>query len=151
MLLDMSVINIDNISHFAFSVCFSQIILMCTSNGFFTIRKNGSKTIIKFCVKNEIKCARTLEMLTVAYGESTISRTQFQSRQVGLNVKALFTVFFNCNGVVHHEFLPHDRSVNKKYCLEVMCQLCEAIRQKRLELWKNQSRILHHDYHLDQR
>ena len=33
---------------------------------------------IKFCVKNEIKCARTFEILTVAFGESTISRTQVQ-------------------------------------------------------------------------
>ena len=35
---------------------------------------------IKFCVKNEIKCARTFEILTVAFGESTISRTQVQFR-----------------------------------------------------------------------
>ena len=36
------------------------------------------KNCIKFCVKNEIKCARTFEMLTVMFGESTMSRTQVQ-------------------------------------------------------------------------
>ena len=29
---------------------------------------------IKFCVKNEIKCSKTLEMLTVAYGETVLSK-----------------------------------------------------------------------------
>ena len=32
----------------------------------------------KFRVKNEIKCARTVEMLTVAFGKFTMSRTQVQ-------------------------------------------------------------------------
>ena len=59
--------------------------------------------------------------------------------QVRSNVKVLLTVFFDCNGV------PQDRTVNKEYYLEVMRQLRKAIRQKRTELWKNQSWILHHD------
>ncbi|UYV78503.1 hypothetical protein LAZ67_16001800 [Cordylochernes scorpioides] len=32
------------------------------------------RTCIKFCVKNEIKCADAFRMLTVAYGESTLDR-----------------------------------------------------------------------------
>ena len=35
--------------------------------------------------------------------------------------------------------------VNKEHYLEVMCRLREAIRQKRTELWNNQSWILQHD------
>ena len=31
-----------------------------------------------YVCKNEIQCAKTFEMLTVAYGESTMSRTQVQ-------------------------------------------------------------------------
>ena len=60
-------------------------------------------------------------------------------------MKDLITVFFDCNGVVHHEFLPQGRTVNKEYYLEVMRRLREAIRQKHTELWKKQSWILHHD------
>ncbi|UYV64520.1 K02A2.6-like [Cordylochernes scorpioides] len=39
-------------------------------------------------------------------------------RQVRSNVKVLLTVFFDCRGVVHHEFLPQDRTVNKEYYLQ---------------------------------
>ena len=35
---------------------------------------------IKFCVNNEIKTAKAFEMLSVAFGESTKSRTQVQLR-----------------------------------------------------------------------
>ena len=57
----------------------------------------------------------------------------------------LHTVFLVYNGVVHHEFLPQGRTVNKEYNLEVMRRLRQPIRQKRTELWKKQSWILHHD------
>ncbi|UYV80186.1 hypothetical protein LAZ67_18001955 [Cordylochernes scorpioides] len=60
-----------------------------------------------------------------------------KARQVRSNVKVLLTVFFDCRGVVHHEFLPQGRTVNKKYYLQVMRNLREAIRQKRPDLWKN--------------
>ena len=36
-------------------------------------------------------------------------------------MKVLLTVFFDCNVVMHHEFLPQDRTINKEYNLEVMC------------------------------
>ena len=67
----------------------------------------------------------------------SVQKRQYRknSRQVRSNVK----VFFDCNGVVHRKFLPRARTVNKEYYLKVMRQLCEAIRQKRTELWKNQS------------
>ena len=48
-------------------------------------------------------------------------------------------------GVVHHEFLPEGQTVNKEYYLGVMRRFREAIRQKRPDLWANNSWILHHD------
>lgn len=68
-----------------------------------------------------------------------------KARQVRSNVKVLLTVFFDCRGVVHHEFLSQGRTVNKEYYLEVMRRLREAIRKKRPDLWKNNSWLLHHD------
>ncbi|UYV74787.1 hypothetical protein LAZ67_12000976 [Cordylochernes scorpioides] len=41
-----------------------------------------------------------------------------KARQVRSNVKVLLTVFFDCRGVVHHEFLPQGRTVNKEYHLQ---------------------------------
>ncbi|UYV77838.1 hypothetical protein LAZ67_15002542 [Cordylochernes scorpioides] len=68
-----------------------------------------------------------------------------KARQVRSNVKVLLTVFFDCRGVVHHEFLPQGRTVNKEYYLQVMRKLHEAIRQKRPDLWKNKNWLLHHN------
>ncbi|UYV75253.1 hypothetical protein LAZ67_12003104 [Cordylochernes scorpioides] len=68
-----------------------------------------------------------------------------KTRQVRSNVKVLLTVFFDCRGVVHHEFLPQGRKLNKEYYLQVMRNLREAIRQKRPDLWKNKNWLLHHD------
>ena len=61
------------------------------------------------------------------------------------NKTVLLTVFFDCNCVVHNEFLPQGRTANKKYYLVVISWLREAIRQKHTELWKNQSWNLQHD------
>ena len=49
-------------------------------------------------------------------------------RQFRSNLKVLLTVFLDCTSVVHHEFLPQGRTVNKEYYLEVMRRLREAIR-----------------------
>ena len=42
------------------------------------VEKMDQRNCVKFCVKNEIKCVRTFEMLTVVFGESTMNRTQVQ-------------------------------------------------------------------------
>ncbi|UYV74009.1 hypothetical protein LAZ67_11001809 [Cordylochernes scorpioides] len=68
-----------------------------------------------------------------------------KARQVRSNVKVLLTVFFDGRGVVHHEFLPQGRTVNREYYLQVMRNLREAIRQKRPDLWKNKNWLLHHN------
>ena len=68
-----------------------------------------------------------------------------EARQVRPNLKVLLTVFFDCNGMVHHEFLPQSRAINNENYLEVIRRLREAVRHKRTVLWKNQSWILHHD------
>ncbi|UYV83323.1 hypothetical protein LAZ67_23000513 [Cordylochernes scorpioides] len=68
-----------------------------------------------------------------------------KARQIRSNVKVLLTVFFDCRGVVHHEFLPQGRTVNKEYYLQVMRNLREEIRQKGPDLRKNKNWLLHHD------
>ena len=49
-------------------------------------------------------------------------------------VKSEGYAHLDCNGVLHHEFLPQEHTVNKEYCVEVMHRLRETIRQKCTEL-----------------
>ena len=65
---------------------------------------------------------------------------RFQSKK-----KVILTVFMDYRGAVYNEFLPEGQTVNKEYYLGVMRRLREAIRQKRPDLWANNSWILHYD------
>ena len=69
----VSVTYIDNISHFGW---FSMFLV--GSSVLLFEKMDQRNCIIKFCVKNKIKFARTFKMFTVAFGESTMSRTQVQ-------------------------------------------------------------------------
>jgi hypothetical protein len=51
-------------------------------------------------------------------------------------------VFFDCEGVIHHEFLPRGQMVHKEYYLKVMK---EEVRKRRLDLWRGKKWLLHHD------
>ncbi|UYV68343.1 hypothetical protein LAZ67_5003955 [Cordylochernes scorpioides] len=42
---------------------------------FCLFKKIDQRTCIKFCVKNEIKCADAFRMLAVAYGEASLDRS----------------------------------------------------------------------------
>ena len=45
---------------------------------FLLFEKMDQRNCVKFCVKNQIKCAKIFEMMTVAFGWSTMGRTQVQ-------------------------------------------------------------------------
>lgn len=55
------------------------------------------------------------------------------------------TVFFYCEGIIHHEFLPCGQIVNKEYYLVVMKRLRGAVGRKRPDLWRGKKWLLHHD------
>jgi len=57
----------------------------------------------------------------------------------------LLVVFFGWKGIVHHEFVPRGQIVNKQLYQEVLARLRDAVRRERLELWENQTWMLHHD------
>jgi hypothetical protein len=77
-----------------------------------------------------------------------VSNTSLQPkkvRQVRSHVKVMLTVYFDSEGVVHYEFLPQGRTVNKEYYLEVMQRLCEAVMKKRRDAWHENQWMLQHD------
>jgi hypothetical protein len=43
----------------------------------------------------------------------------------------MLTVSFDCEGIIHHEFLLRGQMVNKEYYLKVMQRLRGAVRRKR--------------------
>ena len=50
---------------------------------FFLFRKMDQRNCINFCIKNGIKCGRTFELLTEAFGKSIIIATQVQLLKEG--------------------------------------------------------------------
>ena len=57
----------------------------------------------------------------------------------------MLTVFFDCDGVIRHEFLSHGQMVNKQCYLKVIKRLREALRIKRPDFWRGKKWLLHHD------
>ena len=112
-------------------------------NHWINIREAADDVGISFCACQAIFTdVFGMKRVAVKIGSKLLN----QAHRVRPNVKVLLTFFyFDCNGVVHHEYLPQGGTFNKEYYLEVMRWLRKVIRKKRTELWKHQSWILHHD------
>ena len=65
--------------------------------------------------------------------------------QVRSNIKSMLICFFDIKGIIHKEFVPPRLTVNGLFYCEVLRRLRENVRRKRLEMWTNQSWVLHHD------
>jgi len=61
------------------------------------------------------------------------------------HIKVMLVLFFDWKGIVHHEFVPRGRMVNKQLYQDVLARLREAVRRKKSELWENRTWMLHHD------
>ncbi|UYV73966.1 hypothetical protein LAZ67_11001630 [Cordylochernes scorpioides] len=68
-----------------------------------------------------------------------------KARKAPSKVKVLLTVFFDYQGIFHHEFQQQGSTITADSYLGVLRRLREAIRRKRPELWRSKSWILHHD------
>lgn len=116
--------------------------------------------------QDSLECANTNEsfLKTIITGDETWVygydvETKFQSsqwktaksprpkkaRQSRSNVKVMLTVFFDYQGVVHHEYAPRGQTINKEYYCQVLRRLRDAIRRKRPTLHRSGEWRLHHD------
>ena len=75
---------------------------------------------------------------------SDITKTQ-KSTTGSQQCQGNVDMFFDSNGIVHHEYAPAGQTINKEYYLEVMRHLRDAVRRKRPEMWAAQNWQLHHD------
>ena len=57
----------------------------------------------------------------------------------------MLTVFFDWEGVVHHEYTPPGQTINKEYYFNVLPRLREAIEGKLAQLWATGDWQLYHD------
>jgi len=53
--------------------------------------------------------------------------------------------FFDIRGVIYIDWVPEGQTVNRVYYKDVLTTLRERVRQRRPDVWKNASWILHHD------
>ncbi|VVC41658.1 Transposase, type 1,Winged helix-turn-helix DNA-binding domain, partial [Cinara cedri] len=60
-----------------------------------------------------------------------------KARQVRSNVKTMLIVFFDIEGIVHYEFVPHGQTVNQVFYKDVLIRFRERIREKRPEKWRS--------------
>ncbi|UYV75000.1 hypothetical protein LAZ67_12002060 [Cordylochernes scorpioides] len=65
-----------------------------------------------------------------------------KARKAPNKVKVMLTVFFDYQGIVHHEFQQQSSTITADSYLGVVRRFREAIRQKRPELWRSKSWIL---------
>jgi len=54
-------------------------------------------------------------------------------------------LFFDHEGIVHHEYAPPGQTVTKDYYIEVLRRLRDSVRRKRQQLWASGDWHLHHD------
>ncbi len=51
-------------------------------------------------------------------------------------VKTTLILFFDSNGVIHHEYVPEAQTVNATFCIQVLDRLCKCIACVRPEMWR---------------
>jgi histone-lysine N-methyltransferase SETMAR len=57
----------------------------------------------------------------------------------------MMIVFFDAEGLVHHEFLPQRQTMNQTVYITVRQRLRDAVRRKRPHKWSSGTWLLHHD------
>ena len=59
--------------------------------------------------------------------------------------KVILIAFFDVYGIVHAEFLPQGQTINQHVYKNILRRVMRSVREKRRELWKTRSWLLHHD------
>jgi hypothetical protein len=57
-----------------------------------------------------------------------------KARMSRSKIKSMLVVLFDCRGVVHHEFVPPNQTVNQTLYIEILGRLREQIRKTRPNL-----------------
>ncbi|UYV80903.1 hypothetical protein LAZ67_19002139 [Cordylochernes scorpioides] len=130
---------------------------------FVSHRNGGSTNLHQVLCKKGFKGAEIFWMLQTAYGDAVMSRRRVlewykrfkEGREETADNERSGRPSTSTTpekvdkvlelGIVHHEFQQQVSTITADSYLGVLRRLREAIRQKRPELWRSKSWILHHD------
>ena len=104
------------------------------------------------CANNDLEFTKTIVTGddTWVYGYNPKSKFKFsqwkhlesprpkKARQFYSHVKVMVTCFFDSHA-------PKDKTINKKYYLEVLRHLCDAVQRKQPDMWTGKNWQLHRD------
>ena len=68
-----------------------------------------------------------------------------KARMSKSKLKVMLIAFFDVRGIVHTEFVPQGHTINQHIYRNVLQCLMQSVREKRRELYKKKSWLLHHD------
>jgi len=68
-----------------------------------------------------------------------------KARQSKSKVRVLLITFFDVRSIVRSEFLPQGQTISQRVYKEILRRLLRSVREKRGELWRDKSWLLHHD------
>ena len=79
-------------------------------------RANADEIFLKNIVTGDETWVYGYDIKTKAQSSQWVSKMSPRHKeawQVQSNAKVMLTVSFDCEGIIHHEFLPHGQTVNK--------------------------------------
>ena len=113
------------------------------------------RVCIKFCVRLGKTGSESDESIVYAYDpETKLQSSQWKSpgsprpkkaRMQKSKLKTMLICFFDQEGIVHREFVPHGMTINADFYCDVLRRLRENVRRKRPQKWQNQNLIIHQD------
>ena len=68
-----------------------------------------------------------------------------ETRQFKSKVKIILIKFFDVRGFIHYEIFLQYQTMNKHVFKEILCCMVCLVHEKRQELWKDKSWLLHHN------
>ena len=111
-------------------------------------RSNASENFLKNVITGDVTWTYGYDVETKVQSSQWLGKLSPQPKKStleSLKCEGDVDSFFNWQGIVYYEFVPHGETVNKDFYLNVLKRLMEAVRRKRPEAWTN-TWTLHHDY-----